>query len=134
MTESWLPIHTQRLLLRDFRETDFDDVHAYGSDPEVACFMDWGPNTLDDTREALAKALADQAASPRTEFLLAIEHLAEGRVIGSVALHWRDWPHRTVELGYCLRREGCFRRDRQIKGEWRDTYLYAVLGEDWLSP
>ena len=32
-----------------------------------------------------------------------------------------------------MRREACFRRDRQIKGEWRDTYLYAVLAEEWLG-
>ncbi len=93
MTEPWFPIRTKWLLLRDFRETDFDDVHAYGSDPEVARLMDWGPNTPDDTREAVAKAIAQQAASPRTEFVLAIDHLAAGRVIGSVALHWRDGPH-----------------------------------------
>lgn len=32
-----------------------------------------------------------------------------------------------------MQREGCLRRDRQIKDEWRDTYLYAVLAEDWCA-
>ncbi len=30
-----------------------------------------------------------------------------------------------------MRREGHFRRDREIKGCWRDTLLYAVLADDW---
>jgi RimJ/RimL family protein N-acetyltransferase len=32
-----------------------------------------------------------------------------------------------------MRREGLFRRDREIKDEWRDTFLYAVLADDWKS-
>jgi len=146
--------------------------------------MTWGPNTPDETRAFLARSSVQQAAWPRLDFGFAIEHATTSRVIGSVGLHLRDGPNRTVELGYCLhrelwrqgliteaasalvdvgfrtlnlhrvaascdvrntasfavmerlgmRREGCFRRDRQIKGDWRDTYLYAVLAEDWLSP
>jgi [ribosomal protein S5]-alanine N-acetyltransferase len=179
--DPWIPIRTERLLLRDFRETDFDAVHAYGSDPEVIHYMPWGPNTPDDTRAFLARALASQTAAPRLDFHLAIQHGAAGTVIGSIGLHPFDEANRTREIGYCLhrawwrqgfvheaaralidasvaaldlhrivatcdvrnigsfgvmeklgmRREGRFRRDRQIRGEWRDTYLYAILAEDW---
>lgn len=30
-----------------------------------------------------------------------------------------------------MRREACLLRDRRIKGEWRDSYLYAILGDEW---
>jgi [ribosomal protein S5]-alanine N-acetyltransferase len=30
-----------------------------------------------------------------------------------------------------MRREGCFKRDVMQKGEWRDSYLYAILEEEW---
>ncbi|HUZ12128.1 MAG TPA: GNAT family protein [Caulobacteraceae bacterium] len=180
--EPWFPIRTERLLLRDFRETDFDDVHAYARDPEVARYMPWGPNTPGETRKFLARSAVAQAAWPRLDFGFALEHAAVGRVIGSIALHLRDAQSLSVEIGYCLhrgfwrqgliseaaralidagfrklglhriaatcdvrnaasfgvmeklgmRREACFRQDRQIKGEWRDTYLYAVLAEEWL--
>lgn len=30
-----------------------------------------------------------------------------------------------------MRREGHYLRDRFQKGEWRDTYLYAILGDEW---
>ena len=32
-----------------------------------------------------------------------------------------------------LRREALFRRDVRVKGRWRDTYLYAVLKDEWRS-
>ena len=31
-----MQLQTERLLIRDLTEADFDDVYAYGSDPEVA--------------------------------------------------------------------------------------------------
>jgi ribosomal-protein-alanine N-acetyltransferase len=30
-----------------------------------------------------------------------------------------------------MRREGLFVKDAMEKGEWRDTYLYAILAEEW---
>jgi RimJ/RimL family protein N-acetyltransferase len=59
-TPSWLPIETERLLLRDFREDDFDSIHAYATDPEVVRYMTWGPNTLEVTREVLDRNLERQ--------------------------------------------------------------------------
>ncbi len=32
-----------------------------------------------------------------------------------------------------MRREAHFRRNKFEKGEWRDTYLYAILVEEWLE-
>ena len=180
-TQPWHPVRTERLLLRDFRPTDFDAVHAYGSDPEVARYMEWGPNMPDDTRFFLGRALANQAAWPRLDFGLAIEHIEAGMVIGSINLRLCDAGNRTAEIGYSLhrdhwrqgityeaaralvdiafgtlglhrviatcdvrntgsfsvmeklgmRREGLMRQDREIKGAWRNTYLYAVLAEEW---
>ena len=102
--ETWIPIRTDRLLLREFADADFDAVHAYGSDPEVSRYMPWGPNTPDDTRDFLGRARANQDASPRIDFNLAIEHQTDGRVIGSIGLHPYDEPNRTAEIGYCLHR------------------------------
>lgn len=30
-----------------------------------------------------------------------------------------------------MRREGCFKKNSLIKSEWRDSYLYAILKEEW---
>ncbi len=32
-----------------------------------------------------------------------------------------------------MRREAVFRRDRMVKGAWRDTYLYALLADEWAA-
>ncbi|HEX5379378.1 MAG TPA: GNAT family N-acetyltransferase [Phenylobacterium sp.] len=32
-----------------------------------------------------------------------------------------------------MRREGLLRRERMVKGAWRDTYLYALTEEDWAA-
>ena len=41
---------TERLVLRDFAESDLAAVHEYASDPEVVCYTPWGPNTERETR------------------------------------------------------------------------------------
>jgi len=178
---NWFPIRTERLLLRDFRDSDFDAVHDYAADAEVSRFMPWGPNSPEDTHVFLGRALAAQTDWPRLDFNLAIELTETGAAIGSVSLHLNDAANRTVEIGYCInrshwrrrivteaaramiaaafgpvgahrviatcdvrnvgsfgvmeavgmRREGRFLRDRMIKGDWRDTYLYALLADEW---
>jgi hypothetical protein len=45
-----LPLRTERLLIRDFDEADLSDVYAMRADPEVARFMDFAPETLDESR------------------------------------------------------------------------------------
>jgi len=179
----WFPLETERLILREFRDADLDDIHAYGSDPRVSRFMDWGPNTPKDSRDFLDRQLASQAPWPRPDVSLAVELKATGRVMGAIRLWVVDAPNRTAELGYSLsrtiwrqgigteaaramlgagfgalglhriiatcdvrnrgswgvmrklgmRREARMRRDRQIKGAWRDTYLYALLADEHLT-
>jgi RimJ/RimL family protein N-acetyltransferase len=176
----WFPIRTARLLLREFREGDFDDIHAYACVPEVSRFMTWGPNTLEDTRAFLGRALTQQADWPRKHVGLAVER--DGRVIGSIRMDLQG-DDGEADLGYTLsadhwgqglaseaaaamlevafgtlglhrvgatcdventgsfgvmrklgmRREAHFRQDKLVRGVWRDSYLYAILAEEWAS-
>ena len=57
----WFPLRTDRLALREFREADLADVHAYAAIPEVSRFMTWGPNSEAESRAFLDRALASQA-------------------------------------------------------------------------
>ncbi len=103
MTEDlkpWFPIRTARLLLRELRQSDFDDVHAYAADPQVARFMDWGPNAHAETVTFMDLKLAEQARWPRDEVTLAIEHLDDAKVIGSIRLAVSDRPNLTGDFGY----------------------------------
>ena len=101
----WLPLTTPRLILREFRESDLDAVHAYGADPEVSRFMVWGPNTPENTRAFLDRALSAQAVWPRPAVSAAVELTATGRLIGAVELRVIDPENRGGEFGYTLARE-----------------------------
>jgi ribosomal-protein-alanine N-acetyltransferase len=95
----WFPIRTERLLLREFRADDYDDVHAYAADLETVRFMDWGPNTPEVTRERLDLMLTEQAVWPRAEVNLAVELIEQGRVIGSTRLSLDG--RGGADFGYC---------------------------------
>jgi RimJ/RimL family protein N-acetyltransferase len=101
----WFPLATERLLLREFRGEDFDDIQAYGSDPEMVRYMDWGPNTPEMTRQFLDLRLAEQQEWPRLGYSLAVEWSGEGRVIGAVRLEVKDPANRTADLGYGFHRD-----------------------------
>jgi ribosomal-protein-alanine N-acetyltransferase len=75
---------TPRLLIRDFLPTDLADVHAMRADPEVAEFMDFAPETLEQSREWLEGVIHHNALRPREAYNLAVVHRAGARVIGWV--------------------------------------------------
>ena len=177
----WFPLETERLRLREFRAGDLDDIHAYAKDPKVARFMDWGPNTFEESVHFLGLQIKGQAVWPRPDVSLALELKSSGGVIGSIRLWVVDAERGTAEIGYSLgrpywrkgfaseaahamlaagfqtlnlhritatcdkrnrgswglmrklgmRREALLRQDRMIKGAWRDTYLYAILQDEW---
>jgi ribosomal-protein-alanine N-acetyltransferase len=98
----WFPLTTERLLLREFREDDFEDVHAYARRPEVCRYMDWGPNTREDTQAFMDRKWAEQAQWPRDAVNLAIERRADRRVIGSIRLEVSDPANQAGDFGYTL--------------------------------
>ena len=175
-----LPLQTERLMLRDFEETDWEAVHCYAADSEVVCFMPWGPSTEQDTREYIQEKLDEQKQDTRVRFDLAVILKAEHRLIGACGLVARP-ERRAAWIGYCftrsywghgyateavqaiitfgfqqldlhrifatcdprnmasarvlaksgMRREGHLLEERWQKGEWRDSYLYAILEQEW---
>jgi ribosomal-protein-alanine N-acetyltransferase len=96
---------TDRLLLRAFRPSDWTAVHAYGTDLEVVRFMDWGPNTIEQSRHHVNRSVAIASVSPRLVYPYAVERIADGRVIGSAQLGMTSLDHRRAEMGYVFARE-----------------------------
>ena len=95
---------TQRLLLREFAPTDFEDVHAYSSDYETVRHMMFGPITPEQTRACLEKQCVEEMnASPRMHYNLAIVRRDTGRVIGGVSFHM-NWRRDDAILGAVLNR------------------------------
>lgn len=95
---------TDRLILRDFEKTDFEDVHAYSSDYENVKHMMFGPNTPEQTRQYLeVQCVEEQEAVPRMHYNFAIQNKADGRVIGGISLHL-NWRRDDGILGLILNR------------------------------
>lgn len=95
---------TERLVLRDFRDDDFEAVHAYASDPEVVEYVPWGPNTETDTRDFLERATADASADPRTRYALAVVRSEDDRLLGCAVLYLENAAGHQAMLGYALAR------------------------------
>jgi ribosomal-protein-alanine N-acetyltransferase len=97
-------IETERLVLRDLEEADWKAVHSYASDPEVVRFMSWGPDTEEEDRAFVARAVAGQREQPRRNFTLAIVLRKEDTLIGSCSIHVSDLANREGWIGYVLDR------------------------------
>lgn len=98
----WFPLRTERLLLREFGPDDYEDIHAYASDPEVVRFMDWGPNTPDVSRQRVALMLKEQKVWPRAGVNLAVELADSGRLLGTIRLGLDG--HGGADIGYSYAR------------------------------
>jgi len=97
-------IRTDRLMLRDLKENDWQAVHRYASDPEVVRFMDWGPNSEEETKAFIQRSIASQKEQPRRNHTLAIVLKADDKLIGGCGIHVSNSDNREGWLGYCLNR------------------------------
>lgn len=98
-------LETERLILREISERDFDAVHAYASDPEVVEYVPWGPNTPQDTHDFLARTMTQAVAEPRLDYVFAVELRDSPGMLGSVGLYIRPGDQDQAMLGYAYARE-----------------------------
>lgn len=96
-------LNTERLILRELMESDFDAIHEYSSDPEVVKYMQWGPNTPRDTREFILSVIARQHTDPREDYELAIIHPVEG-LIGGCGIRIKSMKDMKADIGYILKK------------------------------
>ncbi len=97
-------ILTQRLMLRDFEEVDWKAVHDYASDPEVVRYVDFGPNTEEESKNFIQRALASQKEQPRNNFSLAVVLKANNALIGGCGIYVSNPNNREGYIGYVLSR------------------------------
>ncbi|WP_168122040.1 GNAT family protein [Paenibacillus sp. HB172176] len=95
-----MKLETGRLIIRDFRQEDWLDVHAYASSPLVATHMIWGPNTEADTMAFIDSVIRMQEQTPRVDYEFALIRKETGNLIGGVGIHVVS--DRVGEIGYCL--------------------------------
>ena len=100
-----LRLETERLILRDFVEADWRDVHQYGSDPDTVKYQPFGPNTEEETKAYIQRMLANQKAQPRVHYEFALVNKQDNKVIGGVGLNIRNAEDKEAMLGYILNRK-----------------------------
>lgn len=107
------PKDTERLGFSVLTDQYFGVVHAYASDPEVCRYMEWGPNTPDDTRNYLDRCNASIVAEPRVNYTFGFsrEEDEQWRLIGVCSITIADASNKQARIGYVLRRDA-----------WRNGY------------
>jgi RimJ/RimL family protein N-acetyltransferase len=104
---------TERLLLREFRESDWRAVHEMLVDPEVTQYTPAGTSSKEESREATRRLVNDRSNEPpRHSFAITLRPLSarsgsadsEATVIGTCFLALPPDKPRQGDLGYLLAR------------------------------
>jgi RimJ/RimL family protein N-acetyltransferase len=95
---------TKRLVLRDFIDADWKAVYDYASDAKVVRYMDWGPNTEEETREFIQRAIAYQNEKPRRHYDLAVALKLQNSIVGGCGIHVSNPDNSEGWIGYVFNR------------------------------
>ena len=96
-----LPIETERLTLRRYTETDYDDLLKLQSNDDVTRFLLYESKTPDQVRESLAVRLADVPMDADGQALcLAVVLRETGQHIGEMTLFVQSVEHKGGEVGF----------------------------------
>jgi RimJ/RimL family protein N-acetyltransferase len=97
------PLRTERLVLRLFRNDDFEAVYDMQSRPEVARYLYWSPRDRSGAAKSLGEKLNCTSIRAEGDILnLAVERAEGGPAIGDLMLHYVSAAHRQAEIGYIL--------------------------------
>ena len=96
-------IHTDRLLLRQMKVSDAQDIFEYQSDPQTVAYIPWPVRTMDQVHEAIAKVLKDTKFEDSGDYLNYAWELKEtGKVIGQGNLNYISKEHKRAEVGWVI--------------------------------
>ncbi|QQS41351.1 MAG: GNAT family N-acetyltransferase [Acidobacteriota bacterium] len=94
----------ERLVLRQMRESDAEDVFAiFGDDEVIRYWSSPAHGSIDDARELISDTRKQFEARTMFEWGAALKE--NDRVIATFSLLNVDMPHRRAEVGYALNRE-----------------------------
>ena len=95
-------LETERLLMRDFVESDWEAVLAYQSDPLFLQFYHWTERNEAGVRNFVQMFIDHQKQRPRRKFQLALVLKSENRLIGNCGIRVNDPEMREANIGYEL--------------------------------
>lgn len=93
---------SNNVFLREMKEKDWIDVHAYASNEIVCKYQPWGPNSEEESKDFVKQVLEDARKGERTRFVFAIIEKENERMIGAGEFNIRDFQNKTGEIGYIV--------------------------------
>ncbi|MCX5784273.1 MAG: GNAT family protein [Elusimicrobia bacterium] len=96
-----IELKTGRLLLRTVRPSDAEVIFGYRSRPEVSKYQG-SMKSLRHTRRLIELTAGLKPDTPLTWYQLAVLEKESGRLIGDMAIHFKDKENQQAELGYTL--------------------------------
>jgi [ribosomal protein S5]-alanine N-acetyltransferase len=91
---------TDRLLLREFVEDDWQAVLAYQSEAQYLKYSPWPQRMAEEVRDFVLSFVEWQRERPRTKYQLAITLRGEGRLIGNCGIRMESADSRQANIGY----------------------------------
>ena len=97
-----MKLETERLILRDFVEDDWQEVLAYQSNALYLRYNDWTERTPEAVQEFIGMFLNHQRQEPRTKFQLAVVLKSNDQLIGNCGVRKNRYDAQKADIGYEL--------------------------------
>ena len=97
-----MEITTERLVLREFTESDWSDVLAYQVDPLYLRYYEWTERTPQAVQEFVQVFLDQQQERPRIKFQLAVTLKPDLQLIGTCGIRLASADAHEGDIGYEL--------------------------------
>ena len=97
-----MKIETERLILREFVEEDWQRAYEYESDPLYLRYYEWTERTPESVKEFIGWFLAHQKQMPRYKFQLAIILKSNNLLIGNCGVRMDKVDALEADIGYEL--------------------------------
>jgi [ribosomal protein S5]-alanine N-acetyltransferase len=97
-----MKLETERLILRDFIEEDWQRVLEYQSDPLYLRYYEWTERTAESAREFVGWFLDHQKQKPRIKIQLAVVLKSNHQLIGNCGIRMDKENAHQADIGYEL--------------------------------
>jgi RimJ/RimL family protein N-acetyltransferase len=95
-------LESKRLLLRQFADSDWQDLHQYFSDPEATLFTHGRALTEGETWRVMCSMIGHWQLRGYGPY--AVEEKASGSMLGTVGFWYpNDWPEPEIKMGLAQR-------------------------------
>ena len=102
MTGASYFFETPRLRARPFTDADVDAFVAYRADPDVARYQSWSDYTPERGRDLIDTMKQSSPGTPGEWYQIALASVADGELVGDLALKVDADEPREAEVGFTL--------------------------------